>query len=215
MGEGGLTLINGNTDYIHQFAGGVAGTGTFKVTLASGSSNPTYRFTGSVKDWTGSFELANGGKTANIAFENQATEVNAAVTRTAGTLNVEVGNGTDSFSTTFNNTVQASKLTVNNAASATLANTANIGTLSGTGVLTVAATGNTVSINGTENYSGAVNVTSGTLDLTSTVATGNLFVGNGATLKFAGANQQLTVGATSRWPARWMSAALPIARGLP
>ena len=140
-----------------------------------------------IKNATG----ATGGITINL--QAAATVVDSVITRNSGTIDINVGTTQAPITATFNKEVSASALTINSNSTATLANTANIGTLSGTGALTVAATGNTVSINGTENYSGVVNVTSGTLDLTSTVATGNLSVASGATLKFAGANQ-LTVG---------------------
>lgn len=60
-----------------------------------------------------------------------------------------------------------------------------VGTLSGSGPMNVAAN---VTLNGTNEYTGAINVNSGTLDLTSTVGTGNFSVAQGATLKLEDAN---------------------------
>ena len=61
-----------------------------------------------------------------------------------------------------------------------------VGTLTGSGLMNVADAAADVTINGTNGYTGAINVNSGTLDLTSTVGTGSLTVANGATLKLAG-----------------------------
>ena len=60
-----------------------------------------------------------------------------------------------------------------------------VGTLSGSGPMNVEAD---VTLNGTNGYTGAINVNSGTLDLTSTVGTGDLTVADGATLKLEDAN---------------------------
>ncbi len=118
LGAGGLTLVNGNSNYAHKFVGGVEGTGDLKVTLASGSNSPAYHFNGSVQGWTGNFIL-DGNKTVTLVFEGQATTVNAGIQRNQGTLNVNVGDGTNAFTATFHKAMSASALTVKAQATAT------------------------------------------------------------------------------------------------
>lgn len=190
---GGYTLsVNGNNHFA--LFNTAADAGTIQVNnggyLQVGHS--TRQSSADLRDVV--VNIASGG---HLTVDNNSTITVEGFTG-AGTIQRDGGNGgtitidANHGNYTFNGSITSTPNLVMSATS--------------TGTQTLSLSGNTTL--------GTVAVNGGTLDLTSTVATGNLSVANGATLKFAGANQ-LTVGATSRWPAPWMSAALPIARGLP
>ena len=149
IGNDGFTWKdNGYSNSTYELKGGIGGSGTFTYRWKA----QTFKVTGDVADWNGSFVM-DSSNDATFKFSGQATVVNAKFQRPKGTLNMEVGNGTESFSTTFKNTVEASALTINAKASATFANTASIGSITGTGDLYISDTGtlklagaNTVSV---------------------------------------------------------------------
>ena len=164
IGTGGYTWkSNGYSNSTYELKGGIGGSGTFTYQW----KQQTFKVTGDVADWNGSFVMDTTND-ATFKFSDQATVVNAKFQRPKGTLNMEVGDGTNNFSTTFNNTVEASALTIKDRASATFANTVSAASVS------VAAGGSLVLGN-------------------SLTTTGNLSVASGATLKFAG-EEMLTVG---------------------
>ena len=171
IGNGGITLVDGGSDKYVDFAGGVAGTGNLNFAVTSKADRITFKFTGGVADWTGAFNLTVN-KTANLVFSGSSTKVNATITRTNGTLNVEVGDGT-AFTTTFNETVSASSLTVKAQTTATFMETVTMGgdiNLNGNSTATfnkaVSAANLRLGDNGTQSYTGATATFNGTLTLT-------------------------------------------------
>ena len=98
----------------------------------------------------------------------------------------------DNATATLQGVSSIGTLTLNATATATLEDESSIGTLAGAGNLVVDSGNSIVSLNGTNSYTGSVDVQSGTLDLTSTVGTGDLALAEGATLKFAGAGMLST-----------------------
>ena len=119
LGTNGLTIADGYSGRTYIFAGGVEGTGNFMYNIGTTASNQIYAFTGDVSKWTGAYQSLKAEKTSTLQFYGNATEVNAAIEQTAGTITLVVGNGEDEFSTEFKKAVTASAITVNANASAT------------------------------------------------------------------------------------------------
>ncbi len=115
----GMTITGCYAGETYIFAGGVVGDGDFVYNPTSLQHKQTYIFTGDVSQWTGAYESA-ANKTSTLKFYGDAVEMGAAIKATAGTVNVEVGNGTDAFATTFGNDISASSLKVLDKATATL-----------------------------------------------------------------------------------------------
>ena len=118
--DDGLTVTACYTNATYTFSGGVEGDGNWTYGLTGNPHNQTYIFTGNVSKWTGAYESIVEGKTSTLKFYGDAVEMGAAIKATAGTVNVEVGNGTDAFATTFGNDITASSLKVLDKAAATL-----------------------------------------------------------------------------------------------
>ena len=115
----GMTITGCYAGETYIFAGGVIGDGDFVYNPTSLQHKQTYIFTGDVSQWTGAYE-STGSKTSTLKFYGDAMEMGAAIKATAGTVNVEVGNGTDAFVTTFGNDITASSLKVLDKATASL-----------------------------------------------------------------------------------------------
>ena len=113
-----LTISNGSskgseTDDISgvtsHLAAKVKGSGSFVHNAPILSGNYTgFTFEGDVSEWVGSFSLAT--KTLALRFGGEASEVNASIGKTGGTLNLKVGN--NGKKTTFNNTVTVDSISV-------------------------------------------------------------------------------------------------------
>ena len=99
------------------YSGKWSGEGTFATDI-NGDRYLNHTYTGDISDWTGVFEKRGDG-TSILTFIDNAEEVNVEIKRTAGTLNLVVGNGEDEFATVFNGEVTASSITVKTDASAT------------------------------------------------------------------------------------------------
>ena len=172
LGASGLTLNNGYStidsggDSKFTFAGGVSGKGDMNFNKADGNVTQHLYFTGDVADWTGALNVVDHF-TVYAQFSGVNKEVGASIIRENGTLNVEVGTGSDTSNVTFNNAItNASSLTVQEGASATLKEASTIGTLTSTGSLTVDVAGKTVSITGEEHTIGkTITLTNGELSL--------------------------------------------------
>ena len=163
LSGGGMTVSDGYSNYSYVFAGGVEGTGDFKIGITTSANNQTYVFTGDVSDWTGAYESLKN-KNTTIQFSGLALEMGAAIKQTDGTINIVVGDGERDFSTTFDKTVTASTLTINEKASAKMTDETSIGTLSGAGFLTVDADSHTVALGGGA-IGDAIDLLNGTLRL--------------------------------------------------
>ncbi|MCQ2372101.1 MAG: hypothetical protein MJ058_08655 [Akkermansia sp.] len=116
----GLTVTACYTNATYTFSGGVEGDGHWTYGLTGNPHKQTYIFTGDVSNWTGAYESIVEGKTSTLQFQGDATKMGAAITQTAGIINVVVGNGTNEHTTTFANTVEASSFTVQEHATAIL-----------------------------------------------------------------------------------------------
>ena len=163
----GIRVSDGYSDYAYEFAGGVEGTGNFKFETTSGVNNQTYIFSGDVSKWTGAYEMNKASKTTTLKFLDDATEMGAAITQTAGSINIVVGDGVTEFATEFDKAVTASKLTINNKATATLKDASTIGALAGAGTLIVNAANHTVALGGGA-IANTIDLQAGTLSLTGT-----------------------------------------------
>ena len=144
------------------------GSGEFRFT---GGNWEGVKFTGDISGWEGKLTNAGSGQRV-VTFAGSAGTVKAAIDNTStGTLNVIVGDGSNSFAATFTNTVNASSLSVTNNATATLKGQTVVGAIGGPGTVIV------------EN--------GGTLTLTSANPsfTGDLRVAAGGTLGFSGIDQ--------------------------
>ena len=116
----GMTITGCYAGETYIFAGGVIGDGDFVYNPTSLQHKQTYIFTGDVSQWTGAYE-SKANKTSTLKFYGDAAEMGAAILQTAGTVNVEVGNGEDDFATIFDKEVNVSSLKVMDKAAATLA----------------------------------------------------------------------------------------------
>ena len=164
LGTNGLTIADGYSGRTYIFAGGVEGAGNFMYNIATTASNQTYAFTGDVSQWTGAYQSLKDGKTSTLKFYGSAAAMGAAIEQTQGTINIEVGNGTDVFATVFNNAVTATQLTILDKASATLKNDATIDSITSTGTLKIDADTHTVTLKG-GTLDNTIAVQSGTLQL--------------------------------------------------
>ena len=166
LGEGGLTMVDGySTDgkggpaTEYTFAGGVSGEGNMTFSHKNGAgSNVTQHlyFTGDVARWTGSLSVV-AGFTVYAQYSGVQT-VNSIISRTGGTLHVEVGTGEDSSVVTYTKAITSNSLTVNAGA------TANINGGLTTSTITV-ADGATLAINGNTTLTSAI-TSAGTVTLT-------------------------------------------------
>ena len=169
----GMTIQDGYSNYSYEFAGGVEGAGDFKIGITTNANNQTYAFTGDLSHWTGAYE-SQKSKNTTIKFYGSATEIGAAIKQTAGTINIEVGNGTTAFSTVFDQAVTATTLDIKDKATATFKNDATIGSITSTGTLKVDADTHTVTLNG-GTLDNTIAVQAGTLQLNGTFdITGNI-----------------------------------------
>ncbi|MDO4221858.1 MAG: autotransporter-associated beta strand repeat-containing protein [Akkermansia sp.] len=181
----GLTITQGSSSKQYTFQGGMSGTGDFNVKF----NNQTYIFTGDVSQWTGAMNVSVNN--TNVKFYGSANTVNAAFTRTAGALNMEVGDGTNSFTTTFNKAVTATKLAVNNKASATLKETLTLTndlTLDGSATLEKGGSVGTIDLSHSGAAHGTLTLAAGqNLTYSSFWGANNnkLLLGEGATVKQA------------------------------
>ena len=109
------------------FSGAVSGNGTWELNCGA---TQHYVFSGDISAWDGTFHVTRSGASyggTSINFCGDAKEVNASIIKLeAGTLNLIVGDGQSSFTTTFKNTVEASSLTVQKHATAILGGDATI-----------------------------------------------------------------------------------------
>lgn len=153
------------------FNGALSGTGTFALTAVN-NTNQTYTFNGDVSAWTGSFAMSSTAS-ATLKFAQNATEINAALKKTAttGTLTVNAAATADQ---SFKGDLSIDALTMTGAAVAL----AGTNTISGA-VTGSSATGN-LNIAGATTIGGALNMGSNTVS-----------VGAGASLTVDGA---VTVG---------------------
>lgn len=83
-----LNVCNGFSTRDITFSGNIAGSGTFENSNA-GTAVDKYIFTGDISQWTGQFLKSTGG-TAYLTLSGDAHEVNAAINRTGGTLNMSI-----------------------------------------------------------------------------------------------------------------------------
>ena len=99
-------LSNGFSDQQLHFTGDISGTGDFVV--STGASEKIF-FKGDVSEWKdgAEFKVTNG--TQSVTFQDNATEVNAALVTAGGALNLTVSTAEG---TTFTNEVNVSSLSV-------------------------------------------------------------------------------------------------------
>ena len=138
----GLQITACYTGASYTFAGGVEGDGTWIYGLTGRTHNQTYVFTGDMSRWTGAYESVEADKTSTLKFYGDAAEMGADIRQTAGTVNVEVGNGSAEHTTAFKGEVEASSFTVRENATAVLENKATVtGSVKVDGTLEVAEGG--------------------------------------------------------------------------
>ena len=99
------------------YSGTWSGEGTY-VTDVNADRYLNHTYSGDIADWKGVFEKRGAG-TSILTFIDNAEEVNVEIKRTAGTLNLVVGNGKDPFDAVFHEEVSVTSVEVKANASAT------------------------------------------------------------------------------------------------
>ena len=160
------------SEYI--FAGAISGEGTWELNCGA---TQHYVLTGNLDDWNGEFKVTNSGGNnggTSLAFREDATTVNAAITRNGGTLKLIVEN----YATFYGDVTGVTSLTVAEGYGATFNGTASIGSLIGAGEvemyndLTLTGT-TTSSADGDTNFTGTLMLRYGN----SLTVTGNVDLG--------------------------------------
>ena len=176
MGSKANPMYEGFQSYV---TGKWSGDGTLAVKYPTSktvgnTSAQSFRFSGDISDWNGKITVhKNSAELTNIGlyFQGEATQVNVNIEKPRGQVFVHVGDGTESFSTSFNGTVDATTFEVKDKATATITGTTTVsGTntapaLTGAGNLVVDSGENVVTLNGASNLSGTTTVNSGKLQL--------------------------------------------------
>ncbi len=152
------------------FSGAVSGEG--KMVYEATLSNPYtgFAFTGDVSEWTGAFEM-NGGKTFNLVFKENATEINAAIrdVSSSGTLNLILAADEEM---SVNGEVKTDSIRVDNGCAVSFGSTVNTGSFVATGSdITFAAAG---SITGDMTVAELVLQSGATLDVGGELSTGQI-----------------------------------------
>lgn len=140
-------ISNGFSSQVQNYEGDISGTGDFVVSASTGM---TYNFKGDLSGWKDGAELKVSAGTQTVNFTDKATEINADVVTTGGTMNVSISNTEEvtvngkvsnagggalnltvetDAGTTFNNTVNVTSLTVGDNAEVKLAKTSTIGSV--------------------------------------------------------------------------------------
>ena len=173
--------------HIMEFTGVWSGDGLFLETGNTATRNMHYTYSGNIAAWTGEFRH-NAKQDTNLTFKGSATNVNIAISKGAsstGVFNVVAG----TTGVTFNKSVTADKLTVQEGATATFNGTATFGSVTeaASAGITVGTTGNltlnggsltaAITNNGTLTFGGDITATG----LTVTKGTSGLVDVNGAT----------------------------------
>ena len=153
----GAYTTNTTLDPVCTFSGAWSGDGNFYANVtARDDAHMTYKYTGDISGWTGVFKSNSKSATAyeyvNLVFADNAKNMNAAIQRDGGVLNV-----TADTDVNFSKTISATTLTVNSGKTVSLAGNAHT-----IGALTINGTVET-SKNNTANgfVSGAVTVNAG------------------------------------------------------
>ena len=184
----GLKLTNGYGGFSYTFAGGISGSGNFEQNWGNGTQ--TFTLQGDLSRWTGDFKKTGGNTTTiNLTAVTSAT-VGAGFQRTAGTLNINVGDGTNALTTAIERAVNASNLVIKNNASATLKDTLTLTndlTLDGSVTLEKGGSVGTIDLSHSGNAHGTLTLAAGkTLTYSSSFWGANnnkLLLGEGATVK--------------------------------
>ena len=171
-----LKIANGysRTESEYIFTGDISGEGTWELNCGA---TQHYVLTGYLDDWSGEFKVTNSGGNnggTSLAFREDATTVNAAITRNGGTLKLIVEN----YATFYGDVTGVTSLTVAEGYGATFNGTASIGSLIGAGEvemyndLTLTGT-TTSSADGDTNFTGTLMLKYGN----SLTVTGNVDLG--------------------------------------
>lgn len=211
--DGDLVINDGWSTRTYIFSGKIAGEGNL---IKSSSITSRYNFTNNISGWNG--ELENKVGTLTVTLQELASTVYAAITRSGGTLNLNVET---TNAATFANAVSVNALTLNQSATFTGSLTATTisvasgktltldngtttlgATISGSGGLIKSGTG-TLTLSGANTYSGGTTISGGLLEITSTSALGSsttsiadkasllINTGNSGSITFT-ANKRLT-----------------------
>ncbi len=127
-------VANGYTNQKLHFTGDISGTGDFVISMADASkpADEDIYFEGSISGWTDGAEFKVAAGNQDVYFTNKATEINADLVTTGGTMNASISN-TDAV--TVNGKVSkaaggALNLTVSTDAGTTFTNDVNVTSLS-------------------------------------------------------------------------------------
>ncbi len=168
-----FTIQNGNSNYQHTFAGKISGGGALNLhsVCPSNGAIHSFTFTNDISEWKGSINAQdkNGDNTADIVntitFTNGANEVNVAIERESGILNMVVNNSSD---TTLNKDVKVSLLTATGLKLGSGADITLTGSATNSSITKIIAdaSGNTITLQGeTAKLNRIASVTGGAVTL--------------------------------------------------
>ena len=211
-----LTDGSSGTNGITYFTGSISGSGDFEH--AWNKSTVYFVMQGDLSQWTGNIIKSAGGATEFTLSNNPGGTIAVGAKGNSGTLSINITNnapvtltgnfvkGSGTLNVNVNDTTQATftggitnaNLSVNTGASATLKNTATLASLAGAGALVVDNGSNTVTVNGSNNYTGSITVDGGTLALGNHQFTGvpSLTINDGGTVTTNNDNGNGLVGGT-------------------
>ena len=174
-----------STLYTMYATGDWEGTGEFRF---AGDKKQGVRFTGDISGWDGQLTSYASGERW-VTFAGEAGDVKVQIARHgSGRLGLIVGDGSETFTATFQDTVSASSLEVKSNATAIISSTATLDSISGSGDISVTSTG-TLDLTGACTFGGDLEVAGtlklGTMGESAFTTTGTLTLDSGSTLNLS------------------------------